>query len=163
MGSVEPTDQAFMALVQQAQHRVVIMTPFLDGSGAQWLQELVENVRPGVSINLILRSLEDSSRSDYPVGYDVSRAWLAARDVRVFNYSIPRASGASRETFHAKVVLADRNVAYVGSANLTAASRDYSMEMGVVLRGKAAWEVSEVLDAVMRAATAVNITPYGAN
>jgi len=68
--------------------------------------------------------------------------------VKVFNYSIPRSSGFGRETFHAKVVIADRRYAYVGSSNVTAASLDHSMEMGVTLEGKAVAEVAEVIDAV---------------
>ena len=75
--------------------------------------------------------------------------WLAKRGVSVLNYSIPKDSGSKRETFHAKVVLSDRDVAYVGSSNLTAGSREFSMELGVVLRGKAARLVSEVVEAVL--------------
>ena len=96
--------------------------------------------------------LEDPTRLDYPVGYTLLRPWLAARAVKVFNYSIPRDGGGGRETFHAKVILADRHSAYVGSTNLTAASRNYSMELGVVLHGRAAVQIGEVVNAVIRAA-----------
>jgi len=149
---IEPTDRAFQSLVRGARECVLVMTPFLDARGADWLRELFSQVREGVAIQLVLRSLEDPTRADYPVGYALLRPWLAARRVSVFNYSIPRDGGGGRETFHAKVILADRDSAYVGSANLTAASRDYSMEMGVVLHGKAARQISAVLDAVIRAA-----------
>jgi phosphatidylserine/phosphatidylglycerophosphate/cardiolipin synthase-like enzyme len=149
---IEPTDRAFQSLVRGARERVLVMTPFLDARGADWLRELLSEVRQGVAIELVLRSLEDSTRSDYPAGYPLLRPWLAARGVGVFNYSIPRNSGGGRETFHAKVILADRNSAYVGSTNMTAASREFSMEMGVVLYGRAALQISEVLDAVIRAA-----------
>jgi phosphatidylserine/phosphatidylglycerophosphate/cardiolipin synthase-like enzyme len=155
MGAIKPTDQAFLALVQGAETQIVIMTPFLDAAGARWLKEMVDNIQPGVSISLVLRSLEDPGRADYPVGFETSRPWLAARGVDVFNYSIPRDDGLKRETFHAKVILADRKAAYVGSSNLTAASRDYSMEMGVILHGKAAREIAEVVNAVLRSASAV--------
>jgi phosphatidylserine/phosphatidylglycerophosphate/cardiolipin synthase-like enzyme len=75
----------------------------------------------------------------------------------LYNYSIPRDEGQKRETFHAKIILADSDVAYVGSANLTAASREYSMEMGVVLRGKAAREVAIVIDAVLRSSRQIRV------
>ena len=45
------------------------------------------------------------------------------------NYALQRASGG-RESFHAKVILADDCRAYVGSANVTGWSLDYSMELG---------------------------------
>lgn len=150
IGHVEPTDQAFIGLVRRARSRVVIMTPFLDENGAAWLQELISQIAHGVRIVLILRSLEDATRPDYPKGLNLIRDCLFARGVELHNYSIPRGVAGKRETFHAKLVLADADVAYVGSANITAASREYSMEMGVVLRGRAARSVGMVVDAVIR-------------
>jgi phosphatidylserine/phosphatidylglycerophosphate/cardiolipin synthase-like enzyme len=149
---LEPTEHAFHGMVRAAQRRVVVMTPFFDGTGAAWLQELLSYVTPGVERTLILRSLEDRARKDYPFGFDTISPWLQTQGVRVFNYSIPRMDGG-RETFHAKAVLCDRSTAYLGSSNVTAASLEHSMEMGVVLEGRAAAGVAEVIDAVLAAAT----------
>jgi phosphatidylserine/phosphatidylglycerophosphate/cardiolipin synthase-like enzyme len=131
------------------------MTPFLDYPGARWLQDLIFNARPGVLIQLILRGLEDPSRDDYPEGLALIAPLIAERGGEVLNYSIPQEGGIKRETFHAKIILADRVAAYVGSANLTGASRDYSMEVGVVLQGKGAREVAEVVEAVIRSSTRI--------
>ena len=150
---LEPTQHAFNGMVRSALRRVVVMTPFFDRTGATWLQELFSYVAPGVERVLILRSLEDPSRKDYPEGFDAISPWLTANGVKVFNYSIQRADGSGRETFHAKVVLCDRTSAYLGSSNVTAASLEHSMEMGVVLRGRAAAQVAEVVHAVLAAAT----------
>jgi len=149
---LEPTEHAFHGMVRAAQRRVVVMTPFFDITGAEWLQELLSYASSGVERTLILRSLEDVARKDYPVGYDAISPWLKAQGVRVFNYSIPRMEGG-RETFHAKAVLCDRSTAYLGSSNVTAASLEHSMEMGVVLQGQAAANVAEVVEAVVGAAT----------
>lgn len=149
---LEATEHAFHGMVRAAQRRVVVMTPFFDSIGADWLQELLSYASPGVERTLILRSLEDNMRKDYPSGFDVISPWLKAQGIRVFNYSIPRKEGG-RETFHAKAVLCDRSAAYLGSSNVTAASLEHSMEMGVVLEGRAAAGVAEVVDAVLAAAT----------
>lgn len=149
---LEPTEHAFHGMVRAAQRRVVVMTPFFDVAGAVWLQELFSFAPPGVECVLILRSLEDSTRKDYPTGYDAIYPWLKAEGVQVFNYSIAR-SRDDRETFHAKVVLCDQTSAYLGSSNVTAASLEHSMEMGVVVRGRAANSVATVIEAVLTAAT----------
>lgn len=154
--SLEPTQHAFHGMVQAAQRRVVVMTPFFDTTGAEWLRELLSYAPLSVERLLILGSLEDPSRKDYPLGYDAISPWLKAQGVRVYNYSIPRIEGG-RETFHAKAVLCDRSLAYLGSSNITAASLEHSMEMGVVLQGQAAAEVAEVIDAVIAAAKVVPI------
>lgn len=149
---LEATEHAFHSMVRAARRRVVVMTPFFDGTGAAWLKELLSYVSPGVERILILRSLEDSTRKDYPLGLDAISQWLKGQGVLVFNYSIPRMDGG-RETFHAKAVLCDRSIAYLGSSNITAASLEHSMEMGVVLEGRAAVGVAEVIDAVLATAT----------
>lgn len=78
-----------------------------------------------------------------------------AECVAVYNYSIPRLEGYGRETFHAKVVLCDADVAYVGSSNLNSASLEHSMEMGIAVKGKAAADVAIVIEAVLRVAKRV--------
>jgi phosphatidylserine/phosphatidylglycerophosphate/cardiolipin synthase-like enzyme len=150
--STEHTEPAFADLVQRAVNRVVVMTPFLDERGAEWLRELVAPLKPTIQVVLVLRSLEEPTRWDYPRGYPLLREWLAGRHAQVFNYSIPNGNLTARETFHAKVILADSTYAYVGSANVTAASRENSMEMGVVVKGHAALEIADVVNAVIKSA-----------
>jgi len=149
---LEPTEQAFNGMVRAARKRVVVMTPFFDNTGAAWLQQLLSYAPTGVKRILILRSLEDKKRKDYPWGFETILPWLKAQDIQVFNYSIPDPAGG-RETFHAKAVLCDRRLAYLGSSNMTAASIEHSMEMGVVLEGRAANRVADVIDAVLKSAT----------
>lgn len=149
---LEPTEHAFHGMVRAAQKRVVVMTPFFDKVGAAWLKELLSYAPTGVDRTLILRSLEDKARKDYPFGFDTISSWLTVHGIRVFNYSIPRVDGG-RETFHAKVVLCDRSSVYLGSSNITAASLEHSMEMGVVLQGRGAAQVADVIDAVLAAST----------
>ena len=149
---IDPTERAFKRMVQGATQRVVVMTPFFDAVGAQWLQELFRDLDTAVLKVLVLRSLERPGSQDYPHGYDAVKPWLVLQGIQVYNYSLPRAGGFGRETFHAKVVLSDDAVAYVGSSNVNAASLEHSMEMGVELVGKAARDVALVVDAVMQAA-----------
>lgn len=150
---IETTREAFLGLVSGAQRRVVVMTPFLDARGADWLCQLFDSVRDGVQRLLVLRTLENPQRSDYPIGYARAASRLREAGVEVFNYSIPRADASGRETFHAKVVLCDSDSAYVGSSNLTAASLEHSMELGILLSGRAALKVAEVMEAVLACAS----------
>lgn len=75
--------------------------------------------------------------------------------MRVFDYRLER-DGGGFETFHAKVVLADRNWAYVGSTNMTQWSLAYSMELGVSLKGRSAGRIARVVDAVLRVSKHLN-------
>lgn len=146
---VEPTDEAFIRLATVASQRLVVCSPFFDSSGAQWLQRLLGATKPGVERVLVLRYLNEPGHGSYPSGYPALVPWLKSQNVNVFNYALPRPDMKSWESFHAKVVLADDQFAYVGSSNLNAASLDYSMEMGAVLRGRAAGDVATVIRAVL--------------
>jgi phosphatidylserine/phosphatidylglycerophosphate/cardiolipin synthase-like enzyme len=152
-GDLEPTAHAFVAMVQRAKRRIVVMTPFFDAKGAGWLKEVFAHASPGVSRILVLRSLEDHTRLDYPSGLKSISSWLVGEGVLIYNYSLSRGPGYGRETFHAKVVLCDDDIAYVGSSNINAASLERSMEMGVAIEGKAARDVAMVIDAILQVAT----------
>lgn len=150
---IEPTMHAFHGMANATIKRLVIMTPFFDKTGAEWVKEIFSMTKEGVQRILILRSLEHNKDwNDYPSGYDLISGWLKDHQVAVYNYSVKKAEGGGRETFHAKVVLADSRIAYIGSSNMTAAS-SYSMEMGVKITGRSAADVAVIVESVISVAT----------
>lgn len=141
------TSEMFTAMAAGAQSRFTVMTPFLDHQGAELILALFTKSRSQVERRLIIRS----SPSGLPEGYLAVADQLRDLGVRVCDYRLER-EGGGFETFHAKVVLADRNRAYVGSTNMNQWSIAYSMELGVSLTGRAAGRISRVLDAVVQVA-----------
>jgi hypothetical protein len=97
--------------------------------------------------------LRDTDR--YMVELGVQHAdWLRALQVSVRDYHLSH--GAERalpiETFHAKLVVADDTLAYVGSANLLYSSEGLSLETGLLVEGAAATQAARLVDAVLRVA-----------
>lgn len=90
------------------------------------------------------------SHPSYPTGYDLVSAKLSALKVKVYDYVVDKMDAPGYETFHAKVVLADRSTAYVGSSNMNKASKERSMEMGLVVEERAAQQISRVLESIMK-------------
>ena len=74
--------------------------------------------------------------------------------VRDYHLSHSAAEGRALpiETFHAKLVVADDTLAYVGSANLLTSSEGLSLETGLLVEGRAAAQVARLVDAVLRVA-----------
>jgi hypothetical protein len=70
-----------------------------------------------------------------------------ALGVEAYDYTIEGSGGF--ETFHAKVALADNELAYVGSANMTVFAR-HSMDLGFLVEGRSARVVANVLRAVIK-------------
>ena len=140
------TGEMFSAMAQAARTRFTVMTPFLDFAGGEALVSLY-NSASKASRQLILRS----GANGIPDGYLAVADALRRLGVEVYDYRLER-EGAGFETFHAKVVMTDRDWAYVGSTNMNQWSLAYSMELGVSLRGRAAGRVGRVLEAVTRIA-----------
>lgn len=146
---LENTEEIFTDLASRANQRFLIMTPFVDNKGGAKLVELFSKVPHGSIKQLIIRS---QAGAPSPTLMNIQES-LKKLDVQFFNYWISKDHPGTYETFHAKVVLSDSNRCYVGSANMTQSSFEYSMEMGFLVEGEAANKVSWMCDAIMKIST----------
>jgi phosphatidylserine/phosphatidylglycerophosphate/cardiolipin synthase-like enzyme len=85
----------------------------------------------------------------------VDRGWNDLLHLRVDVLDYTLAVQGGYETFHAKILLADQDLAYVGSANMTAFVR-HSMELGILTDGRAARVVASIVRGVERIATRIH-------
>jgi hypothetical protein len=74
--------------------------------------------------------------------------------VEALDYTVDAGDGF--ETFHAKVALADNELAYVGSANMTVFARP-SMDLGFLVEGRSARVISNVLRAVVKISAPIRL------
>ena len=139
------TREVLPSIAENASERFVVMTPFLDEVGGEILLALFQHVRPSVRKQLIIRATADGL---LPAGYLAITGQLSALGVEAFNFRLDKGDAFGMETFHAKVVLADNAKAYVGSANMNKWSFQYSLELGLLVSGKAADRIGQVIDAV---------------
>jgi hypothetical protein len=151
-GGYLPTSSALLRIAQAARSRLVVTTPFIDGYGFGWLRTVFDAAPAQAQRILILREV-----GRYAVDLSVHHAeWLRAHNVSVRDYHLPHSIKNNRmlpiETFHAKIVLADAGLAYVGSANLLGSGDGTSLEAGTLLDGGAAAQVARLIDGVLRVA-----------
>lgn len=151
------TKDSLIELASQAEKRLVIVSPFLDREGIEWIGQLFEATeRKSIQRIMIVRGRDQAE-------IEVLRkhgSQLSARGVDILSYAIshdPALRNPAIETFHAKILLADGNEAYIGSANMTRWSRDFSMECGVILRGPCVRPVATLVEAMIKIGN-----PYGA-
>ena len=144
------TKDSLVELASQAQRRLVIVSPFLDSEGLQWIGQLF-GTTAGKAVDRILvvrgrDPLEVEALSSH-------QSLLSSFRINVLSYAIthdPAFRSPSVETFHAKILLADNDKAYIGSANMTRWSRDFSMECGVILKGPSVKPVATLIDAIIK-------------
>jgi phosphatidylserine/phosphatidylglycerophosphate/cardiolipin synthase-like enzyme len=151
-GGLLSTAEAFLRAAQGAAERLVVMTPFIDQRGFEWLRALLASVNTSVEKILILRNVE-AYAAEIAAHH---RAWLRELSVSVRDYYLPHDLDAGRslpiETFHAKIVLADDRLAYVGSANMLGSGDGPSLEAGVLVGGPAAYHIAGLVAGVLRVA-----------
>src|SRR6185295_19216564 len=122
------TSDAFFSLARAAKRDLVVLVPFIDDQGADLLMELFTICGQGVRRHLICRPLSEPQCGD---AFRRRAGDFRRLGVLVYEYALPSTLPSGRETFHAKVVLADDSAFYVGSSNFMASALDRSLECGV--------------------------------
>jgi phosphatidylserine/phosphatidylglycerophosphate/cardiolipin synthase-like enzyme len=146
------TKDSLVELASAARQRFVIISPFLDDEGLEWIGQLFDaTAGQPIQRTLIVRGRDaketEALRSRQPE--------LAAKRVKILTYAIvhdPALRSIPVETFHAKILLSDLDKAYIGSSNMNRWSRDFSMECGVVIRGPGVRPVATLVDALLQIA-----------
>jgi hypothetical protein len=141
--SLVSTRDALESVAEKAVDSFTVMTPFLNRDGLGFVLKLFDITR-ATKRRLIVRQMGDARRTVID-----NASEIAALGITSFDYTLDAVGGF--ETFHAKVALADNEFAYVGSANMTMFSR-HSMERGVLVKGRAARVVANVIRAVTKVA-----------
>lgn len=144
------TREVLPTIAENATERFVVMTPFLDEVGGEILLALFQHVQPSVRKQLIIRATADGH---LPTGYLAITEQLSDLGVEAFNFRLEKEEGFGMETFHAKIVLSDNAKAYVGSSNMNKWSFQYSFELGLLVSGKAANRIGQIVDAVTSVST----------
>jgi hypothetical protein len=147
--SVFQTTDALINLARGTKREFIVLVPFIDEEGAEFLLTLFSLCADTVHRCLICRPL-----SELPAFRRRSEAF-ANLGVYAYEYALPAALPSGRETFHAKVVLADNSAFYVGSSNLMGSALERSLECGVIVHGESAQQLYNVLDAVRAVSTRV--------
>jgi phosphatidylserine/phosphatidylglycerophosphate/cardiolipin synthase-like enzyme len=139
------TSDAFFSLARAAKEELTVLSPFLDQQGADFLVELFALCSEGVRRSLICRPLNESECGD---AFRRRAADFRRLEVSVYEYALPSLLPSGRETFHAKVVLADSSIFYVGSSNFMGAALSRSFECGVIVGGETAKQLRYVVAAL---------------
>jgi phosphatidylserine/phosphatidylglycerophosphate/cardiolipin synthase-like enzyme len=142
------TRDALIALASTARKRLVILSPFLDDVGMAWVEDLFAAPPTGVERVLVVRGTDhalcellDSRRNEHD-----------RLSIGVYRYAIEHDQNtrdAKIETFHAKIVLSDKDAAYIGSSNMNRASKELSLECGVHIAGPCVRPVATLVDSIL--------------
>jgi putative cardiolipin synthase len=151
-------------LLKQATDEISILTPFFEGDGFQQLhQPLFNTLADGTPVTVITRYLHDPDSHNRSVidGFieDCHDQGLPLDNLSMVDYTVwdddisdvDRSQNGENPAFtlHAKLVLVDREQAYIGSANVTDYGFDQYLEVGALLEGPAVSSYVRLVEALL--------------
>jgi cardiolipin synthase C len=162
LGGGGRTSLALARLVQGAQQRVVIQSPYLVPSD-EALALLGEVRSRGVAVRISTNSLASTDNLPAFSGYRNQRENLLARGLQIFEYKpapavqqqlVQRLAAATRGApvfaLHAKTLVIDGKTLYIGTYNFDPRSQNLNTEVGVVIHDEAlAREVEAAIETDM--------------
>ena len=130
------TEQALLEAISGAKHEIWLLS-FVAYRVDSLRAALVDALRRGVQVNLLLETVESS---DGGIEHDGIKALRAAEwaGARVYGWPVekrPLASNKKPAALHVKACLIDGSVLFTSSANMTGKAFELNMELGVLIRG----------------------------
>ena len=151
---IPATLHAFKLIIAAACARLCIISPYIDDVGVKHLAEPIQSAAERkVEIRLLTRETE--ARQAFRTRGLAALARLAGSRLAVRDYHT-RALGLSHLTsVHAKLILADGKLGYVGSAEIRGNALEKNFEMGTVIREEVASQAVGAFEAIWQVAKAV--------
>ena len=126
-------------LINNCQKDLLVVTPYWSRQGVEILKKRIDNNLRKTSKALLLTpaNMDDENY----VGCQSFKSLLNDLGFDVMHRVPKPMSDGVTPMVHAKVLIADKNLAYVGSANLSQNGLSHSIEVGVSLEGGAAFHL----------------------
>lgn len=143
------TDQALLALIQQAKTSIIVVT-FAAYKVPHIAASLVAAAARGVKVTLILESMEESE-GKVTVSAITALGEELASAASVYVWPLENRgtdSNGNHGCLHVKCAVADAKTALISSANLTEYAMNLNMELGLLVKGG---DMPGDLDAHLRA------------
>jgi phosphatidylserine/phosphatidylglycerophosphate/cardiolipin synthase-like enzyme len=142
---------ALLDVCRTADDSLLVVSPFLESQGIEWLQPGIEGaIRRGVDVTIVSRELREGEPNMRALAELVEIEGGQHGRLRVYDYYEPDPNSEKPlYTLHSKVIVADEREAYIGSANFTNYGLSQNLEVGVILRGEEVADLQAVFAAVI--------------
>ena len=135
------------SMICDAEEEIWVVNPYWSSEGVKRLHQSFAG-RPIKIRRAIVVTARDLER-DHLKGFEAFTRLLEGFGVEVMRYEPNVLSDSAAPLLHAKVTIADRKRAYIGSANLSENGLTRSIEMGVGLHGGVVAGITEWFNAIL--------------
>lgn len=136
-------DEIYPTLIRiaaAARHDLWIVNPFFDDYGAKYLlPSLIGAAKNEIMIRILGREICRGSEKEFIKPIECIAAEFAkdglSHHLEIRDFYQTDKNGNQIYALHTKMMIADENIVYIGSANLTKHSLKNNFEIGVILKG----------------------------
>lgn len=126
-------------IMRNSESEIHIMAYIISKHAGNFMRLLEEALERGIKITLIINKLNDQEEETQTKLAHLKNAFPYFKLVD-FN--------RNEKTLHAKVVISDRDKAIIGSANFSWGGLSANYEIGVMIQGREAWLLANVIDKI---------------
>ncbi|MHB1708608.1 MAG: phospholipase D family protein [Thermoplasmataceae archaeon] len=148
------TDSAFKQIISSAKSTIRISSPFLQKNVASEvsipdLEEIILMAyQRGCRFVILSREVYSKRASDLTWMIELSRKNGFSEKLEIFDYHKSKNGDTVDSSTHAKLIIADEEMAYIGSAELRLNSLYKNFEVGVLLKGPRIIGLVELFDSM---------------
>lgn len=137
---IRSTEPSMLDLINEAQDEIQILSYAITKGANRVIDALKKALARGVKVTFVLNGGDELSDN-------VRKALTYMKEN--FSYSnIYLFDSGSGIDLHAKIMVADRKKAIVGSSNLTSRGLIWNLEIGFLIEDESVWKLSEVIDSI---------------
>jgi cardiolipin synthase len=138
-GGIMSIDSAMEQVVGGAEREILVLAYAIGSGGVGFVDLVRERLADGVSASIIVNRMQSQDREARERLIHLSRTY--SRSFNLFEYL-----GDGDDHLHAKLVIADRSRALVGSANLSWHGFVANHELSVLVEGEAVSHLAAAVD-----------------
>ncbi|WP_321421774.1 phospholipase D-like domain-containing protein [uncultured Methanobacterium sp.] len=146
----------FKLLFENAEKTIYICSPFLEFKGiSEFLSILIPKAKSGVDIKIISREINKSKNkfNEMKKIYSQFNSKNANIEIRDYYYEFNFKLASS---VHAKLIITDNKLAYIGSGELRENSFEKNFESGVIINGNKAHQIGLIFEKIFSLSTIVD-------
>jgi phosphatidylserine/phosphatidylglycerophosphate/cardiolipin synthase-like enzyme len=141
MGSgVRSVKSALKDMLREAKYEILLCAYSVTGGASEILEEFEMCLKRGISFKIVINRLQNQPQDiqDYFINL---ASFYPHCQIYNFNDSV--------KELHAKVIIIDRSVALIGSANLSQRGMNQNYELGTIIKGEEVSVISKCFDSLL--------------
>jgi len=147
---IKSLKKVFLDLFRSASKSICICSPFFESAGmTQFIQILKNKAQDGVSIQILTREGYKLKKfRDLKNLHTLFKEHEIQRKLDIRNYHFSDSNNHVASSIHAKIIIVDERLGYLGSGEIRKNSIEKNLELGVLLKGEKVLELKAVFDAI---------------